>query len=95
LYNFWFFGVINNNYFFFLKISIIIFRSGKTTLLTEILLGEISIITVNFDRIVYCYGEYLNETFNILKQKGLNIKLVEGLPISDKIEPFNNKKIIV
>ncbi len=69
-----------------------IFRSGKTTLLTNILLGGTTTINVNFDRIVYCYGEYLSETFNILKKKGLNIELVEGLPTNDKIEPFDSEK---
>lgn len=63
--------------------------SGKTTLLTEILSGGTSTITVNFDRIVYCYGEFLPETFAKLKQIGLNVELVEGLPNEEKIAPFN------
>ena len=60
--------------------------------MTEILLGGTSNISVNFDRIVYCYGEFLPDTFNILKEKGLNIELVEGLPTVEKIEPFNSEK---
>jgi len=76
----------------FVKILFYIFRSGKTTLLSDILLGGLSTISVKFDRIVYCYGEFLSETFENLKQKGLNIELVEGLPTADKIEPFNPQK---
>ena len=60
--------------------------------MTEILLGGISTITVNFDRIVYCYGEFLPETFDILKKKGLNVELVEGLPSEEKIDAFDPKK---
>jgi len=67
-------------------------RSGKTTLLTQILLGGTTTINVNFDRIVYCYGEFLPETFNILKKKDFNIELVEGLPTVEKIEAFNPEK---
>ncbi len=63
--------------------------SGKTTLLTEILLGGLETVTVKFDRIVYCYGEFLPTTFSLLKSKGLNIELIEGLPTEDKIKPFN------
>jgi len=60
--------------------------------LTEILLGGTSTISVNFDRIVYCYGEFLPETFDILKKKGLNVELVEGLPNEEKIDAFDPQK---
>src|SRR5712675_349888 len=66
--------------------------SGKTTLLVEILAGRTSTITVNFDRIVYCYGEFLPDTFYKLKQLGFNIEFVEGLPTEDKIQPFDPLK---
>lgn len=63
--------------------------SGKTTLLTRILLGGSKVTTVKFDRIVYCYGEFLPETFKTLKKSGLKIEFVEGLPSEGKFEPFN------
>ncbi len=62
--------------------------SGKTTLLIEILLGGLKTINVKFDRIVYCYGEYLTETFEILKNSDLNVEFIEGLPTEDKIRAF-------
>jgi Poxvirus A32 protein len=64
--------------------------SGKTTLLSKILINGDLVTSIDFDRIVYCYGEYLPDTFNYLKSfKNLNIEFVEGLPNDDKIQPFD------
>jgi hypothetical protein len=67
--------------------------SGKTTLLTQILAGRDQTVSKVFDRIVFCYGEFLPETFAQLKTYGLNVELVEGLPTDDKIAPFDPSKI--
>jgi hypothetical protein len=63
--------------------------SGKTTLLTEILAGRDKTVSVTFDRIVYCYGEFLAGTFSELQLLGLNVELVDGLPSEGKILPFD------
>jgi hypothetical protein len=66
--------------------------SGKTTLLTKILLGGDEITSVQFDRIVYCYGEVLPETFQIFRENNLNVELGEGLPNDENISPFDPSK---
>jgi hypothetical protein len=66
--------------------------SGKTTLLTEILIRGDELVSVKFDRIVYCYGEYLEQTFKKLRESGLNIEFIEGLPTEDRIRPFDSSK---
>jgi hypothetical protein len=63
--------------------------SGKTSLLVQILAARDKTVSVIFDRIVYCYGELLSGTFWELKQHGLNVELVNGLPTSETIAPWD------
>lgn len=66
--------------------------SGKTTLLVQILAGRDKTVSVIFDRIVYCYGEFLPHTFRQLQQLGLNVELVSGLPTVDNIASWDPSK---
>jgi hypothetical protein len=68
--------------------------SGKTHLLTQILMKGDKVVNVPFDRIVYCYGEKLISTFKTLedhfKLYNINIQFVEGLPTDENLlRPFN------
>jgi hypothetical protein len=66
--------------------------SGKTTLLTEILIQGDKTVSVQFDRIVFCYGEVLPKTFKIFKDNNLNVELIAGLPTEDNLKPFDPSK---
>jgi hypothetical protein len=66
--------------------------SGKTTLLVQILSGRDETVSVVFDRIVYCYGEFLPSTFAQLRALGLKVELVNGLPTDENILPFDPSK---
>jgi hypothetical protein len=60
--------------------------SGKTSLLVNLLrAGELA-IDCKYDRVVYCYGEELPETFKQLSELGLNVELHHGLPDPLKID---------
>lgn len=66
--------------------------SGKTHFLTNLLLNSERLIDKPIQNLVYCYGQYLNDTFAQLKKKFPNIKLIEGL---DNSLNFNPQKINV
>ena len=53
-------------------------KSGKTTLLKNLLINHEQMITHPIDRIVYCYSRW-QEAFDDL-QKSLPIEFKEGLP---------------
>ena len=55
-------------------------NSGKTYLLTKILLSGEAAVTVTYDRIIYCFNVYLSETFKILKESNLPVSFIKGLP---------------
>jgi len=66
--------------------------SGKTTLLTEILQNGDRVVNVNFDKIIYCYGEYLHHTFETLQNTVANIEFSRGLPDEEQINSFDPRK---
>src|SRR5882724_4159236 len=58
--------------------------SGKTNFLTQALLWQSETFSCrHIDRLVYCYGTYLEETFATLRQYFPTIELINGLPTDD------------
>jgi hypothetical protein len=72
-------------------------QSGKTWTLTQILLNIEHTIDKPIDRIIYCYGSYLADTFKTLKEKfGNKFEIVEGYAsdIEQKLEA-NKRNLII
>src|SRR6266404_9503995 len=62
--------------------------SGKTVFLTELLKNTNLKFDKQLDNIIYCYAEYLPETFKILTRIfGTKIRYIKGLNFD--IESFN------
>jgi len=62
-------------------------QSGKTHFVTNMLLHSSKTFSHPIQRLVYCYGTYLKETFIKLKQSYPNIELING--IDDSLQ-FNS-----
>src|SRR5438876_2831265 len=57
--------------------------SGKTSLLVNLLKNNSLSISRQFDRVVYCYGEEIPETFTELIEAGIKLEIIRGLPDED------------
>lgn len=68
-------------------------KSGKTTLLVKILNSQQTAIDVIFDRIVYCYGVELPQTFKELAH--LNVEFHRGIPVNIKFDPSKNNCLVL
>jgi len=53
--------------------------SGKTNFLTNVLIHADRVIDKPIQRLVYCYGVYLNDTFPLLQRYYPNIELINGI----------------
>ena len=69
--------------------------SGKTQFVTNLLINSDQMIDKPIDRIVYCYGIYLKDTFLIFKQKFKNVEFVEGIDSEFNFSPQINNVIII
>ena len=64
--------------------------SGKTTWLIKLLTQADMLFTAQIDRLVYCYGKYLDSSFKILKQKYNFLETYEGIPDLQFDKQLNN-----
>ena len=65
--------------------------SGKTVFLTELLKNTVLKFDKQLDKIIYCYAEYLDDTFKLLSSLFNNkIQFIKGLNFD--IEVFNKEK---
>src|SRR5882724_7625712 len=62
--------------------------SGKTQFLTNMLINATKTIDKPVQRLVYCYGVYLKDTFPVLQHYYPNIELIDG--IENELE-FNSE----
>jgi hypothetical protein len=69
--------------------------SGKTNFLVSALIHQPKTINVAIDRLVYCYGAYLKDTFNLLHKYFPNIELISGLDNSLDFNPSKNNFLII
>jgi hypothetical protein len=69
-------------------------KSGKTTLLTKILVNNVRLIDKPPDNIYYSYSRWQNN-FNELLKLLPNIKFVEGLPDIDEFNANQNNLLIL
>ena len=69
--------------------------SGKTQFVTNLLLNADSMINKTIDRIIYCYGIYLKETFDLLKKHFSKIEFIEGIDDNIQFNPKVNNFIIL
>lgn len=54
--------------------------SGKTTFIRKLLVNGESMFDRQFVKILWCYGQYQNDTFAKIKSEAPNVEFHEGLP---------------
>src|SRR3981189_3491582 len=69
--------------------------SGKTQFVTNLLINSDLMIDKKIDKIIYCYGIYLQETFDQLKKLFPNIEFIEGINENINFNPKINNFIIL
>jgi len=69
-------------------------KSGKTTLLKEILTNKDILINKTIQRIVYCYTRW-QESFDELKKAIPTVEFLQGLPDIDTIDSYVNNFLIM
>jgi len=71
--------------------------SGKTNFLTQALLHSGETFNKPIERLVYCYGVYLNDTFATLQSHFPQLELIQGLNTLEEIEfdPSVNNLLII
>ena len=68
--------------------------SGKTTLISKILLNKIDLISSNIDRTIYCYARW-QDSYDKMKMNNPLIEFVQGLPDVDEISASQNNLVIL
>ena len=68
--------------------------SGKTTFVVELLRHEKDMFDKPLERIIYCYGEYLQETFDSVREFRPDLEVIQGLPDIEFDKNINNLVII-
>ncbi len=68
---------------------------GKTNFLTNLLINGDSLFNIKIDRLIYCYGVPLPETFNKLKNKYPHLELIHGLNPDLEFNPQLNNILIL
>ena len=69
--------------------------SGKTRFLENALIHAKQTISAPIHRLVYCYGVYLEDTFNLLRKYYPNIELIRGLSANLEFDPSINNFLII
>lgn len=68
---------------------------GKTTFLVNMLINANLVINKPIQRLVYCYGVYLKDTFKVLKQHYSFIELISGIDDSLSFDSEVNNFLIL
>ena len=69
--------------------------SGKTYFLTNALLHSDVTFTRPIERLVYCYGTYLTDTFEQLRTRFPRIELIDGIDSTLEFNPATNNVLVI